>query len=186
MAGASAGGFAAMQLGVLCDVDEVLAFSPQTFVDAANRRAAGDNRWPEQITALHAAAQQRALRSTCSTSCLSGSARRGIAFTSAPTSRSICSMRTGSATWRTSRSWSTRQAGIAWSRRCAIAACCGRCCWRRWASRVRRCRRSEARRTLWETDAGVTQLVEFLPSKQVVAGSSPVPRSTKDRITSRT
>ena len=27
--------------------------------------------------------------------------------------------------------------------------------------------------------AGVTQLVEFLPSKQVVAGSSPVSRSTK-------
>jgi hypothetical protein len=27
--------------------------------------------------------------------------------------------------------------------------------------------------------AGVTQLVEYLPSKQTVAGSSPVPRSTK-------
>jgi hypothetical protein len=27
--------------------------------------------------------------------------------------------------------------------------------------------------------AGVTQLAEFLPSKQVVAGSSPVSRSTK-------
>ena len=27
--------------------------------------------------------------------------------------------------------------------------------------------------------AGVTQLVEFLPSKQVVAGSCPVSRSTK-------
>jgi hypothetical protein len=28
------------------------------------------------------------------------------------------------------------------------------------------------------TSAGVTQLVEFLPSKQAVAGSSPVSRST--------
>jgi hypothetical protein len=36
-------------------VDEVIAFSPQTFVDAANRRLVGDDRWPEQIGALHAA-----------------------------------------------------------------------------------------------------------------------------------
>jgi hypothetical protein len=60
MAGASAGGFAAMQFGALCGVDEVLAFSPQTFVDAENRRAAGDDRWPEQIAALHAAAGEQA------------------------------------------------------------------------------------------------------------------------------
>jgi hypothetical protein len=30
-----------------------------------------------------------------------------------------------------------------------------------------------------ENDAGVTQLVEYLLPKQAVAGSSPVPRSTK-------
>ena len=56
MAGASAGGFAALLFGEWCEVDEVIAFSPQTFVDAANRGMAGDDRWPEQIVALHAAA----------------------------------------------------------------------------------------------------------------------------------
>jgi hypothetical protein len=33
----------------------VLAFSPQTFLDAENRRLAGDARWPEQIDDLHLA-----------------------------------------------------------------------------------------------------------------------------------
>jgi hypothetical protein len=36
-----------------------------------------------------------------------------------------------------------------------------------------------ALRTLSEGNAGVTQLVEYLPSKQAVASSSLVPRSTK-------
>ncbi len=53
MAGASAGGFAALLFGSWCEADEVIAFSPQTFVDAENRRLAGDARWPEQIGALH-------------------------------------------------------------------------------------------------------------------------------------
>ena len=52
MAGASAGGFAALLFGSWCEVDEVIAFSPQTFVDAENRRLAGDTRWPEQIEFL--------------------------------------------------------------------------------------------------------------------------------------
>ena len=52
MAGASAGGFAALLFGTWCAVDEVIAFSPQTFVDAENRRLAGDTRWPEQIEFL--------------------------------------------------------------------------------------------------------------------------------------
>ena len=59
MAGASAGGLAALLFGSWCGADEVLAFSPQTFVDAENRRSAGDSRWPEQIDALHAAAAGR-------------------------------------------------------------------------------------------------------------------------------
>ena len=42
MAGASAGGFAALLFGSWCGADEVIAFSPQTFVDAENRRLAGD------------------------------------------------------------------------------------------------------------------------------------------------
>src|SRR5215208_5842577 len=55
MAGASAGGFAALLFGCWCDVDEAIAFSPQTFIDAENRRLAGDARWAEQIDSLHAA-----------------------------------------------------------------------------------------------------------------------------------
>ncbi|MDF2753941.1 MAG: sulfotransferase [Gaiellaceae bacterium] len=55
MAGASAGGFAALLFGAWCAADEVIAFSPQTFVDAENRWLAGDTRWPEQIDALHQA-----------------------------------------------------------------------------------------------------------------------------------
>lgn len=54
MAGASAGGFAAILFGTWCRADEVIAFSPQTFIDADNRQLAGDDRWPEQIDALHA------------------------------------------------------------------------------------------------------------------------------------
>ena len=55
MAGASAGGFAALLFGSWCAADEVIAFSPQTFVDAENRRLAADSRWPEQIDALYQA-----------------------------------------------------------------------------------------------------------------------------------
>jgi hypothetical protein len=55
MAGASAGGFAAILFGAQCRADEVLAFSPQTFVDSENRRQTGDSRWEEQIDALHLA-----------------------------------------------------------------------------------------------------------------------------------
>ncbi len=55
MAGASAGGFAALLFGTWCAADEVIAFSPQTFIDAENRRLAGDTRWPDQIDPLHQA-----------------------------------------------------------------------------------------------------------------------------------
>ncbi len=55
MAGASAGGFAALRFGARLGADRVLAFSPQTFIDATRRADAGDDRWPEQIAALHAA-----------------------------------------------------------------------------------------------------------------------------------
>jgi predicted esterase YcpF (UPF0227 family) len=53
MAGASAGGYAAMLFGAWCGADQVLAFSPQTFIDAANRAESGDNRWEPQIDHLH-------------------------------------------------------------------------------------------------------------------------------------
>ncbi len=55
MAGASAGGFAALRFGARLGADCVLAFSPQTFIDATRREVSGDERWPEQIAALHAA-----------------------------------------------------------------------------------------------------------------------------------
>ena len=55
MAGASAGGFAAMRFGPQCGADVVIAFSPQAFIGASARAQAGDERWPEQIAALHAA-----------------------------------------------------------------------------------------------------------------------------------
>jgi hypothetical protein len=53
MAGASAGGYAALLFGAWCGAHEVLAFSPQTFIDPDNRRRAGDDRWAEQINNLH-------------------------------------------------------------------------------------------------------------------------------------
>ena len=61
MAGASAGGFAALLFGALSRVDDVIAFSPQSFIDAGNRSRADDERWPEQIAALHGQAAGRAL-----------------------------------------------------------------------------------------------------------------------------
>lgn len=59
MAGASAGGYAALLFGAWCDADEVLAFSPQTFIDEKNRATFGDSRWEPQIEALHASCQDR-------------------------------------------------------------------------------------------------------------------------------
>jgi hypothetical protein len=59
MAGASAGGYAALLFGAWCGADETIAFSPQTFIDADNRQLSGDNRWQEQIDALHASAGSR-------------------------------------------------------------------------------------------------------------------------------
>jgi hypothetical protein len=59
MAGASAGGFAAMLFAAWCEADEAIAFSPQTFVDAENRSQHLDQRWPDQIDALHSLAADR-------------------------------------------------------------------------------------------------------------------------------
>lgn len=59
MAGASAGGFAALLFGTWCGADEVIAFSPQTFVDDDTRRLVGDSRWSDQIYSLHLAMLDR-------------------------------------------------------------------------------------------------------------------------------
>ena len=55
LAGASAGGFAALLFGAWLRADAVVAFSPQSFLGGADRREAGDDRWPDQIASLHAA-----------------------------------------------------------------------------------------------------------------------------------
>jgi hypothetical protein len=55
MVGASAGGYAALLFGAWCGASEVIAFSPQTFIDEENRRRFDDTRWMDQITALHQA-----------------------------------------------------------------------------------------------------------------------------------
>jgi hypothetical protein len=59
MAGASAGGYAAMLFGTWCGADETIAFSPQTFIDPVNRELSGDGRWQAQIDALHDAVDGR-------------------------------------------------------------------------------------------------------------------------------
>ena len=52
--GASSGGYAAILFGGLLGAHEVLAFSPQTFLDPERRAAAGDRRWPEESARMEA------------------------------------------------------------------------------------------------------------------------------------
>lgn len=52
--GNSMGGYAAILFGTLLNVDEVIAFAPQTFIDRANRLLRWDRRWSTQIAAVHA------------------------------------------------------------------------------------------------------------------------------------
>lgn len=47
--GNSMGGYAAIHFGVLLNIDLVLAFSPQTFIDKFRRFYYKDNRWKKQI-----------------------------------------------------------------------------------------------------------------------------------------
>ena len=58
--GNSMGGYAAMLFGSMLDVDEVLAFAPQSFIDVENRRRKRDRRWPEQMKRAQALAGGRA------------------------------------------------------------------------------------------------------------------------------
>lgn len=51
--GNSMGGFIAILLGVLLNVDTVLAFSPQTFIDKFRRFYFNDKRWSKQILNLY-------------------------------------------------------------------------------------------------------------------------------------
>ncbi|MBF0469884.1 MAG: alanine--glyoxylate aminotransferase family protein [Gammaproteobacteria bacterium] len=50
--GNSMGGYAALVVGHLIAADEIIAFSPQTFLDQQQRQQHGDNRWPEEIAAI--------------------------------------------------------------------------------------------------------------------------------------
>jgi hypothetical protein len=49
LVGNSMGGYAALAIGALMDATEVHAFSPQTFIDSANRARHGDDRWASLI-----------------------------------------------------------------------------------------------------------------------------------------
>jgi esterase/lipase len=51
--GNSMGGYAAIMFGVLLNVDNVIAFSPQTFIDYYRRIYYKDIRWPIQIKKIH-------------------------------------------------------------------------------------------------------------------------------------
>lgn len=51
--GNSMGGYAAILFRALLNVDKVIAFSPQTFIDRKNRFLKYDNRWKKQLTKLY-------------------------------------------------------------------------------------------------------------------------------------
>lgn len=53
LTGNSMGGYAAILIGALVNADEVQAFSPQTFIDVANRAHYGDNRFKSKLDAVH-------------------------------------------------------------------------------------------------------------------------------------
>ena len=53
LVGNSMGGYASLLFGALLGADEVHAFSPQTFIDPANRARHGDARWSAQMASLH-------------------------------------------------------------------------------------------------------------------------------------
>jgi hypothetical protein len=51
--GNSMGGYASILFGVLVEVDTILAFSPQTFIDRFNRLKYLDRRWKKQIQSIY-------------------------------------------------------------------------------------------------------------------------------------
>jgi len=51
--GNSMGGYASILYGSLLDVDHVLAFAPQTFINKDKRVNNGDHRWPKEMNRLH-------------------------------------------------------------------------------------------------------------------------------------
>lgn len=59
MIGNSAGGFAALLFGWILGADEVLAFSPQTFISQKQRLLHADFRWHPQIASVHRISKTR-------------------------------------------------------------------------------------------------------------------------------
>lgn len=51
--GNSMGGYAAILFGIMINVDEVISFAPQTFIDKTNRLKHLDFRWFKQIKKIH-------------------------------------------------------------------------------------------------------------------------------------
>jgi len=59
MIGNSAGGFAALLFGWLLEVDEVIAFSPQTFISQTQRLLHADFRWRPQIRTVQQCSKRK-------------------------------------------------------------------------------------------------------------------------------
>lgn len=57
--GNSMGGYAAILFGTLLNVNTVIAFAPQTFVDRINRILQRDFRWRQQISRVHSNPKKR-------------------------------------------------------------------------------------------------------------------------------
>lgn len=57
--GNSMGGYAAIMFGVSLNIDRVIAFSPQTFIDKFRRWHYKDKRWSEQIKTMHQSKTQK-------------------------------------------------------------------------------------------------------------------------------
>jgi len=51
--GSSMGGFASLLFGRFINVDGIISFSPQTFIDKCNRSIYNDSRWTNQIKKLY-------------------------------------------------------------------------------------------------------------------------------------
>ena len=51
--GNSMGGYAAILFGTILNITNIIAFSPQTFIDKENRNIFGDDRWKDQLESVY-------------------------------------------------------------------------------------------------------------------------------------
>ncbi len=57
--GNSMGGYAAILFGTLLNVDSVISFAPQTFIDRLNRWRSWDRRWTKELSSVYAFKEKR-------------------------------------------------------------------------------------------------------------------------------